>query len=104
MSKFYCLNNHKITGRIYPKIFYDKNGSMLCVCKSQFITQKKIFKNEENKKLIRNNTFQNLTKLINNDSFDNISNKLLFTKKLSKDISKDNSKDNINDECEELFF
>ena len=84
MSRLYCLNNHKIADRLYPKIFYDKNGSMLCVCKSQFKIQKNIFKNEENKKLRKNNTFQNLTKLINYDSFDNLSNELLFTKKLNR--------------------
>jgi|SaaInlStandDraft_7_1057024.scaffolds.fasta_scaffold00337_9 hypothetical protein len=126
MSKFFCFSKYKITSKLYPKVFYDKNGSILCVCRSQHASQ--LLKNLINKKLNintmfqnlnklkrnntfqnlnklkRNNTFQNLNKLNINDSIDKILNESLHTNNLHKckiDVSEDSYK-NLNNN--ELFF
>ncbi len=86
MSCFY--NGNFIRKRLGTKIFYDKNGSILCVCKSEDNSVKlgnnikssvfcnsKINKNKSDFQSIfcYTKSYGDLNKLVVNDSFDKVS-------------------------------
>tara|TARA_B100000900_G_C20556646_1_gene707103 strand:+ start:1253 stop:1567 length:315 start_codon:yes stop_codon:yes gene_type:complete len=77
MSCFYKINRELIKKRLKTKIFYDKNGSILCVCRSEDNSEKldnimkfSIFCNS---KINKTKSIKDLNKLIVNDSFEKTS-------------------------------
>ena len=74
MSCFYSINRELIKRKLRTKVFYDKNGSILCVCRSEDNSEK--FDNRMrfsifcNSRINKTKSTRNLNKLIVNDSFE----------------------------------